>query len=770
MNFRGQRFTFSIHVGLMMVAVAILFYRLLLGEVIFWGTPSLQFYPWQSFAFSQIKQGQLPLWNPFVGNGAPLLANYQTAVFYPPNWLHLIIPSEYAMGIIGAAHIVWAGLGMGAYLRRIDVGPFGQGLGMLSFALSGYVISRFGFLSITTTVAWLPWLMWAADGLIRARSSPAFYRSVAIVAAICAMQLLAGHAQTSLYSIVMAAAYALICSLRNQNTTRRQRISMVLLFAFSVVLGAGLAAIQLLPTAELALSSQRFAGVDPGSGLTYSFWPWRLLTLAAPNLFGSPALGNFDGYGLYWEDAIYVGLLPLVLAGHGVVRWVVERKGGEISEPTRVVPFYVVIIPLVFILALGRSSPVFMWLFDHHMPGIVTFQAPTRWLLLAEFGLCTLAAIGADAWHSSARGLYWTRLITAGGLAVFVGSFLAVDVSGTQVRSTFVTAMLWLGAVTTTTGGLGLLLPLIEAHPRWRRAWETSVLIVVSADLVVAHWGLTPTVPASFYHQPSPLAAVVRTIAPDTRTFYLPAEEQVAKFGEDKPGRMGFLSSHDLQGGDRAHWDEMRASLLPNLGMLTGTPSASNFDPLLVEHYDQLMRQFEPGLTDSNIAAMQHMNVGVMLTPEDCGNLENVGHFGRISACRVPAPWPRALVADCYMQPDESLDCTPGSGTASLTASTSSSLLINVSSPHTATLLVLDTYYPGWVAAVNGRQTVIRRANVAFRAVEVPAGESTVDFDYRPQSLTQGTALTLLSLGVLGTLVVLGRLAKTPSESNGHSP
>jgi uncharacterized membrane protein YfhO len=51
----------------------------------------------------------------------------------------------------------------------------------------------------------------------------------------------------------------------------------------------------------------------------------------------------------------------------------------------------------------------------------------------------------------------------------------------------------------------------------------------------------------------------------------------------------------------------------------------------------------------------------------------------------------------------------------------------------TETVLVLtDAYYPGWMATVNGQPTTIYRANVMFRAVRVPAGQSTVVFEYKP--------------------------------------
>jgi hypothetical protein len=64
------------------------------GEVLFWGTLLLQFWPWHHLAARDILAGEWPLWNPLLGNGAPLLANLQTAVFYPSIW-YLFLPVEH---------------------------------------------------------------------------------------------------------------------------------------------------------------------------------------------------------------------------------------------------------------------------------------------------------------------------------------------------------------------------------------------------------------------------------------------------------------------------------------------------------------------------------------------------------------------------------------------------------------------------------------------------------------------------------------------------
>ena len=79
-------------------------------------------------------------------------------------------------------------------------------------------------------------------------------------------------------------------------------------------------------------------------------------------------------------------------------------------------------------------------------------------------------------------------------------------------------------------------------------------------------------------------------------------------------------------------------------------------------------------------------------------------------------------------------------------------------------LVLLDTFYPGWRAEVDGREVPIRPANVAFRAVEVEAGSHEVRFSYRPASVIAGGAITLaaLALTALGLLFGRARRAERP--------
>ena len=80
---------------------------------------------------------------------------------------------------------------------------------------------------------------------------------------------------------------------------------------------------------------------------------------------------------------------------------------------------------------------------------------------------------------------------------------------------------------------------------------------------------------------------------------------------------------------------------------------------------------------------------------------------------------------------------------------------VMVKSDATRLLVVMDSWYPGWEADVNGSTVRLVRVDHSFRGVIVPAGESTVTLSYRPTSLLLGAAISVATiLGVLALLLV----------------
>ncbi|MCC7174272.1 MAG: YfhO family protein, partial [Bryobacterales bacterium] len=90
-----------------------------------------------------------------------------------------------------------------------------------------------------------------------------------------------------------------------------------------------------------------------------------------------------------------------------------------------------------------------------------------------------------------------------------------------------------------------------------------------------------------------------------------------------------------------------------------------------------------------------------------------------------------------------------------------------------------DSYFPGWVARVDGVRTPILEAYTAIRGVVVDKGKHTIDMRYLPASVIAGLILTLLGLGGALGLTILARRREAeagvqsyggPAEPPSNSP
>jgi hypothetical protein len=93
-------------------------------------------------------------------------------------------------------------------------------------------------------------------------------------------------------------------------------------------------------------------------------------------------------------------------------------------------------------------------------------------------------------------------------------------------------------------------------------------------------------------------------------------------------------------------------------------------------------------------------------------------------------------------------------------------LTVRLTSP--GWLVLMDTYYPGWLASIDGVKADISEANLMFRVVELPAGRHKVIFAYQPIVFRQGLILTgiglTLLIGLWTTNLVRLRPISPPSD------
>lgn len=700
----------------------------LAGKALYWGTPSTQFIPWWWQAFQTLRAGELPLWNPMLGMGAPLLANYQSALFYPPTWMYFLLASvgglplmAWGMAVIVAVHLAWAGWGMVKLTKSLGLSELAQTVAGLAFSLSGYLVARAHFLSINAAIAWLPWILLAAVELAEAEKKR---RPMLKLALFFALQWLAGHAQISWYTLLLASAWMTFWAWRRGRGAELSRSAAR--FVAAGLFAFGLAAAQLIPTAEYFLQSQRAAELGRQAALTYSFWPWRLLTLFAPNLFGNPANGDYWGYGNFWEDAIYVGLLSVFLG------FVVLLKKQNKDRP--LVSFLASVAIVSLLLALGKNLAIFPWLFDH-IPTFNLFQAPSRFSIWAVFAFALLASLGVEHWHRpQGRGLYWARLAVAGALAIILGAVIAAWATSRgllNISSTFIGASISSGAVM-----LGIVLLNLTAPKQNRPAnarWVWLVALLLSADLLYAGWGLNPGVSLDFYRQESGDHIGLRNQIGSGRLYIGQTDEQNLKFET-------LFRFDDFHYGNPSL---IRATLIPNVSVLENITTANNFDPLLPRFYQEWVEQLtladagdrQQMLSQMNVTVVEYLvsNESPSVTFEPLPSLsrvrwvctEKVGDIGKILS---------VITEPCAQNAN-----------VDVMGSFANRVDILVESTEEGWLLLADTWYPGWRALVDGEQSAIYLADGIFRAVQITAGRHEVEFLYQPKFFYTGLVLSFFA-------------------------
>ncbi len=746
----------------------ILFWRIVLaGRVLVWGVPLLQFYPWQQWAVEMWRSGHVPLWNPWLGNGAPLAANLQSAVFYPLNALYLVLPVEQAMGYTAVLHVMLAGLALYAWGRAFGLRPLAALVGALAFQLSQFLIARLGFVSITATFPWTAVWLWRAEVFAqRRRPSDVVWLALSI-----GMGLLAGHAQTAGLGLIVMVLYATIrmaqeARSKTQNAGHSLRASVIGLSS-SVVLGFALTAVQLLPASELTAQSQRSSGLDYEFAVTHSLHPLRLLTFFAPDLMGHPADGNFWGYDNYWENAGYVGVWALLMAAFAISNFKSQNSKGKV-----VVLFFAAVMLVSLLIALGRFALFYGWLF-RALPGASLFQGPARLLSVYTLAVGALAALGLEQLLTGNRLRWSGRLMLAAAVSVLLATMAGVAFIG--IRGVFVRPAIQFGVTLAACAACLAFRPsLVSRRFKW---WGAALVSIVALDLLAADWRLNPTAEPALYRAPTASAQAVRAAGPG-RLLWFEQDQDEIKFER--------YFSFKTFGPERAdYWLGLRETLLPNAAMLDRLPAANNFDSLLPGRYNELMARLNhlpesnalklAGLMDARyIVSPRELALPVVQRGADVTVYRNDAALGRawiVPQARV-ADDALAALADPAFDARRTVVLESGASLPRLEFPAGRSSVTLRDSPNAVTILAAsdsggflvqaDTHYPGWQATLDGAPVKIMRANHAFRAVVLPPGEHTVVFQYVPLTFRVGTAISLTALAILvSVLIVVLRQRRT---------
>lgn len=431
---------------------------------------AVYYYPLRKMVGQALTRGQWPISDPLTAGGAPVLADPQSAVFFPATWLFAFMSAKLAYSLSIFAAFSVAGLGAWVYLRRLGLVRPAACLGAMAFMFCGFFIGHRVHLGMIQTAAFLPWGLWAIE-LLRARRGWAF----AALVPILSLAIFAGHWPALIHMSLIWGAYFMF----------RGR---PLLPALSIVLIAGLVSIcitapQWVATVEMMRHVTR-AKIGYATAGENSYFPAALVLWLMPMFMGSRTPGFYPqkwwGSWHLCEMLGYIGLIVLVLAC--ATAWKLFRRKSEEEDPyTGIVRVWIYLTCGAMIFMLGYYLPTYRLM--HMLPGLGVVRCPARMILAVDFALATLAAVGVHTiLTKQGRAEKLTETIRSGAIKKL--PIITLAVLGAVALGAFLTKSMWPGGYPWPfNGGPGDVLSAVSIfNPA---VWVPLVMIILTAAAMV---------------------------------------------------------------------------------------------------------------------------------------------------------------------------------------------------------------------------------------------------------------------------------------------
>jgi hypothetical protein len=732
--------------------VAALFAPVLFGRAILFERDVHTMYFERAETFARaIAEGSPPLWDPYSGFGAPLLADPSYEAAYPVTWLNLVFLPPAYYGVFAAFHCFLAGLGIYLLARRLGSSALAAFAGGAAAASSGPFLSSVNLWHHFAGASWIPLFLVALDGTL---ASPSFGRAL-LLGAVAAAQVLAGSGDMCLVTAFLALSYVLLARPGRPGGRQVGMLAVALLFAL------GLSAVQWIPTLGIVTAGTRLR-LPASANAYWSIHPASLADLVFPSLVArfplSPAVRAdlFEGREPLL-GSLYLGVLALLV--------------GACARLGRATAWALGCCAFLVAASLGRHAFLFPWLV--RIPGVAIFRYPAKCLVPAALLFGLLVAAGVEAWgrpwdgDGRRRGRVLAILAAAFGLvslsaALYLPAHLPPSLGSALPAGYALAASTRVLLRSALVAALGAALLFLRSRSREPRGYLVAAAVsLLLGDLLLVGRGINPVAPRELAAGPP---EATRFLKPGSRVYVV----------QDSPAWLNEQFVRGPSGWPReAAWALGIDSLLsPPVGGRFGffggfDPDFTGLAPRAITEVSGIIYYARGLPLAARILAAGSVDAVIALHEAPLLGLEPVGEARSVFSepvrvFHVPNTLPRAYVVggarratprgliDALVDPGFDLlreVVSPSferpvpegfSGSARILARRTDALAIEVEASAPAFLVVTEAFDPGWRAEEDGAPRPLFPANGAFRGVEVGAGRHRVEMRYRPQSATLG--------------------------------
>jgi hypothetical protein len=646
------------------------------------------------------RDGAPPLWNPYAGTGTPLAADLQSAPAGPFYWPVYVHSSQRVWDFVALLRLLVGGVGCFALLRALGARPAAAFVPAVGYLLaSAFVL---WILSVSLSVeALLPWLLLAVVGVARRGGAGPF----AALALLVAAAALGGQPESLVVVAYVIGAWALFWWIKQGRAWR----------ALAELAGAALTG-GLLAAPQLLLAGAYIPeAVDAHGGKLGD----ARLSLSA---FREVLLGDYVA-----KKQAGVGIGLLVLAATGLAG---RRVAGAwlLAGVATVWAVRALDVPGQQVVGL--------------LPGIDAVNIRRYGLVVLVLAVAVLAGAGLEAILDGSRPAL-----------VLVGSSLALPL------------VLWASGAPRGDAVRALILAILVAAVALLVSRRPALAPLLAVALVLQFALLTPRAYAKRYDpfRPEPFVSFLRArLAPGDRVIGLGVIM--------RPQYPSALGVPDLRVEDALYpkryerYVSTLAGALPAqhssfAGYITSDQAASPFLAAAAVRY--VVAPAAAGPPGAQFRAVYRSTAGrALVIWENEDALPRAWLARRVVAADDQGQAERELArAGAQLRnmvvvekPTDAMRSAGAGGRAVVEKIGWNEARFRVHAEGPAVLVTSDLYLPGWSATVDGRSATVRPANLAMRAVAVPAGEHTVVFRYRPNGFRYGVVLALV-----GALALLAR-------------
>jgi hypothetical protein len=371
----------------LLLEVLVFYWRILFQPrtyVIPW---DLRYYHWPlaEHMAKCLRDGHLPLWDPWTYCGMPFHAIVTTQAFYPPTLIAVLASNLwkggrnllYFLELQDIFHVFLAGIFAYLLVRRLTSSRVAALTGATVYQLGPFFTTQMQHIGAVNAAAWMPLALLAIVEL----SDRPNWRWLATLAVALAMTILSG------FPAVTATVFVGCGMLVVWRLLLRRASWTLPLWAATGMLGAVLlSAVQLFPTLQLirnSVAKYRADWLDDGGGHPVQ----ALITLLIPNYWG---VAQFDSmaWKLPWNATwmyLYCGIIGLICI-LAALFWLRNREALIFGAVTVCALFWM----------LGQNTPVGLWVF-RALPYFIKAPLYAEYALpLFSLGMAVLAGLGAE--------------------------------------------------------------------------------------------------------------------------------------------------------------------------------------------------------------------------------------------------------------------------------------------------------------------------------------------------------------------------------------